>query len=237
MTDLNHDSDSTIRVMIVDDNPVVRSGLIALLEIDDGIEVIAEAGDGRRAVQLADHLTPDLVLLDVRMPLVDGIEAAGQLSDKTRVLMLSYTEDPDVVRSAIRSGAIGYLVHGAFTAEELVAAVHGAADGTVHPLSPVAVGAVIAGVRDESAVAGSPTGDDTKLRRAVFGLSNREAEVMNLLAQGLTNGEVAHDLFLSEKTVKNHVNRIYAKLGAPTRGAAIAAWRGPLDAARPKEAK
>lgn len=214
-----------IRVMVVDDNPVVRSGLVALLEISDDIEVIAEAGDGGRAVELAGHLAPDLVLLDVRMPLVDGVEAVGLLSPATKVLMLTYTEDPDVIRAAIKGGATGYLVHGAFTAEELEAAVRGAVAGTVNPLSPVAVSAVLDAVKsapDPSEV----SAHDPVLLRAKLGLSAREADVMERVAQGKTNGDIAKELFLSEKTVKNHVNRIYAKLGVENRAAAIALWLG-----------
>lgn len=226
-----------VRVMVVDDNPVVRSGLVALLETSDQIEVIAEAGDGRRAIELADVLHPDLVLLDIRMPLVDGVEAAGKLSQTTRVLMLTYTDDPDTIRSAIRNGAAGYLVHGAFTAEELEAAVFGTVTGTANPLSPIAVSAVLDGIK-QAPETGSP-GDEhgLELHRAALGLSAREAEVMDRMTAGLTNGEIAGELFLSEKTVKNHVNRIYGKLGVESRAAAIALWLGTAnqrpDARRP----
>lgn len=218
-----------VRVMVVDDNPVVRSGLVALLETSDQIEVIAEAGDGQRAIELTDLLQPDIVLLDVRMPLVDGVEAADKLSQTTRVLMLTYTDDPDTVRSAIRNGAVGYLVHGTFTADELEAAVFGAVAGTANPLSPVAVSAVLDGIK--SAPAPGTSGDrcDLELHRAALGLSTREAEVMDRMTAGLTNGEIARELFLSEKTVKNHVNRIYAKLGVESRAAAIALWLGTAN--------
>lgn len=214
-----------IRVMVVDDNPVVRSGLVALLEAGDHVEVIAEAGDGRRAIELAVHLRPDLVLLDVRMPLVDGVEAAAELSRQTRVLMLTYTEDPDIVRSSIRNGAVGYLVHGAFTADELEKAVLDAVAGTANPLSPIAVAAVLEGIKS-SPEAPASTERDLELHRAALGLSAREAEVMDRMTAGLTNGEIASELFLSEKTVKNHVNRIYTKLAVESRAAAIALWLG-----------
>lgn len=226
MSDIESPNGSdSVRVMVVDDNPVVRSGLVALLEAGDHIEVIAEAGDGRRAIELAGHLRPDLVLLDVRMPLVDGVEAAGELSKHTRVLMLTYTEDPEVVRSAIRNGAAGYLVHGTFTAEELEAAVLGAVTGTSNPLSPVAVAAVLDGIKNQPA-SSSDVPQQLDLHRASLGLSAREAEVMDRMSAGLTNGEIAGELFLSEKTVKNHVNRIYAKIGVESRAAAIALWLG-----------
>lgn len=216
----------TIRIMVVDDNPVVRSGLVALLETSDHIEVIAEAADGRRAIELAGHLNPDLVLLDVRMPLVDGIEAAGPLSQHTRVLMLTYTDDADVVRAAIRNGAVGYLVHGEFSADELENAVSGAVSGTANPLSPVAVSAVLDGIKNAPAPDADGGPRDLELHRASLGLSAREAEVMERMTAGLTNGEIASELFLSEKTVKNHVNRIYSKLAVESRAAAIALWLG-----------
>lgn len=229
MTDVEHADTRPecppIRVMVVDDNPVVRSGLVALLEAGDRIEVIAEAGDGRRAVELAAHLHPDLVLLDVRMPLVDGVEAAGQLSPHTRVLMLTYTEDPDVVRSAIRNGAVGYLVHGRFAAEELEQAVLDGVSGRSNPLSQVAVSAVLDGIKSMPETSADPA-RDLELHRAGLGLSVREVEVMDRMTTGLTNRQIAEELFLSEKTVKNHVNRIYAKLGVESRAAAIALWLG-----------
>lgn len=217
---------ATVRVMVVDDNPVVRSGLVALLEIGDQIEVVAEAGDGRRAVELAGHLKPDLVLLDVRMPLVDGVEAAGQLSKDTRVLMLTYTADPDVVRSCIRNGAVGYLVHGTFDAEQLEQAVLDSVSGRANPLSPVAVTAVLDGIKDSPGSATEDPERQLQVHRASLGLSTREVEVMDRMVTGLTNGRIAGELFLSEKTVKNHVNRIYAKLGVDSRAEAIALWMG-----------
>ncbi|MQA85136.1 MAG: response regulator [Streptosporangiales bacterium] len=219
-----------VRVLVVDDNPVVRSGLASLLEASGEIEVIGEAGDGRRAVELAEQVRPDVVLLDVRMPLVDGVEAAEPLSRVARVLMLTYTDDPDTVRSSIRRGACGYLVHGTFTAEELGRAVREAAAGA-HPLSPAAASAVMDAVRS----APSGTGVDSAAVRAGLGLSVREAEVMDLIARGRSNGEIARELFLSEKTVKNHVNRIYAKLSVESRGAAIARWLGTASEDRPGE--
>lgn len=221
------------RVMVVDDNLVVRSGLISLLEAE-GIEVIGQAGDGRTAIDLAERLRPDLVLLDVQMPLLDGVTAAATLSRFTRVIILTYTEDADVVNRAIANGACGYLVHGSFTAEELTAAVHTAIGGA-HPLSPQAVAALVGAVRLETAAtqAGGPPAEASHEalveEQRSFGLSAREAEVMDLIARGHTNGEIATRLFLAEKTVKNHVNRVYAKLGVTSRAAAIARWLGTAE--------
>jgi DNA-binding NarL/FixJ family response regulator len=215
------------RVMVVDDNLVVRSGLVSLLEAAD-IRVVGEAGDGREAIELAERVRPDLVLLDVRMPRVDGVAAAELLSRIGRVIMLTYTEEPEVIRSAIANGAAGYLVHGSFTAEELTAAVHDALNGA-NPLSPVAVSALVGVVRQEARQEATPEPIATADPLAPvgrFGLSAREAEVMRLIVRGHSNGEIAERLYLAEKTVKNHVNRIYAKLGVASRAAAIAQWIG-----------
>ncbi|MEV4007139.1 response regulator [Actinomadura sp. NPDC049753] len=244
------------RVVVVDDNVVVRSGLVSLLEAS-GIEVVGEAGDGRTAIEIVERVRPDLVLLDVQMPLVDGVTAAQTLSRLTRVIMLTYTEDPRIVRQAIGNGASGYLVHGQFSAQKLADAVHGALRGA-NPLSEAAVSALVGALRevpahpeppdadaepggepgDDSpegarapgpATSGPPAGalsDDGERRVARFGLSARELDVMRLIVQGRTNVEIAGHLFLAEKTVKNHVNRIYAKLGVTSRAAAIAQWMG-----------
>ena len=219
---------SGIRVIVVDDNPVVRSGLVALLEATGEVEILGEVGDGRSAIDITERLKPDVVLLDVRMPGIDGLTAAETLCRLTNVLMLTYTDDADVVRSAVRNGAAGYLVHGTFTAAELLAAVRDVAHGTGNPLSSAAVSALMAAVQ---APAGAPAGPAPNGGRAVpgrlkFRLSAREAEVMDLISQGRSNREIAAALFVSEKTVKNHVNRIFAKLLVANRAAAIALWLG-----------
>ncbi|RFU37300.1 DNA-binding response regulator [Actinomadura logoneensis] len=222
------------RVLVVDDNVVVRSGLVSLLEAA-GIEVVGQAGDGRTAVELAARLRPDLVFLDVQMPLVGGVEVVGTLSRDARVVMLTYTDDAETVRAAIGNGAAGYLVHGRFSPEELADAVRRAMDGA-NPLSDVAVSALVGAVRDRdrepAATAAPPPPPAEPDPNARFGLSAREVDVMRLIVRGRSNGEIASELFLSEKTVKNHVNRIYAKLGVPSRAAAIALWMGTVDGLR-----
>jgi DNA-binding NarL/FixJ family response regulator len=207
----------TPRVIVADDNAVVRSGLVSLLQAG-GVEVLAEAADGDKAIALTERLRPDLVLLDVRMPLVDGVTAARELAKTTRVLMLTYTDTPEVIRSAIGNGAAGYLVHGTFSAEELLDAVRGTAQGA-NPLSPVAVAALVGAVQSHAQAPPESQGSR-------FGLSTREMEVMELVAQGFPNGAIAGRLFVADKTIKNHVNHIYAKLGVTTRAAAIALWLG-----------
>lgn len=205
------------RVIVADDNAVVRSGLVSLLQAG-GVEVLGEAADGQKAIALAERLNPDLVLLDVRMPLVDGVTAARELAKTTRVLMLTYTDTPEVIRTAIGNGAAGYLVHGTFTPEELLRAVRETVDGA-NPLSPAAVAVLVGAVQSHAKAPPESPGSR-------FGLSAREMEVMELVAQGYPNGAIAAKLFVADKTIKNHVNHIYAKLGVTTRAAAIALWLG-----------
>jgi DNA-binding NarL/FixJ family response regulator len=215
-----------IRVLIADDNPVIRSGLVSLLETDERLKVVAQAGDGSEAVTLAEQRKPDVVLLDVRMPGMGGVEAAAAISPRTPVLMLTYTEEAAIVKSAIRAGASGYLVHGRFSAEELVAAVVNVAGGEA-ALSLAVAPILFDAVRAEPAAADRTIQGD---------FTEREREILDLLAGGSSNAEIARRLFLAEKTVKNHLNRIYAKLGVGSRGEAVARWLGtsPRGAAGPR---
>jgi DNA-binding NarL/FixJ family response regulator len=205
-----------IRVLIADDNAVVRRGVAGLLEAADGIEVAGEASNGKDAVTLAREVPADVVLLDVRMPIMDGVEAAGHIAKTTKVMMLTYAEEEELVAGAIKAGASGYLVHGRFEPDELERAVRDLAAGR-SVLSPSVVTAVFDAVR---------RGPDRLERDGPAALTEREQEIMNLLAKGLNNRAIASELFVSEKTVKNHINRIYAKLGVSTRPEAIAVWLG-----------
>ncbi|WP_137993630.1 response regulator transcription factor [Streptomyces vilmorinianum] len=233
----------TLRVVIADDNPVVRAGLTALLDGHADIEVVAQAPDGRTAREATERHRPDVVLLDVRMPIVDGLTALPHLVRLAPVLMLTYSGESAVVREALRLGAGGYLVHGEFTAEELVTAVRDVRAGRAHftPTAANALLGVVRGIPDATAHGGGVPSVSNSLRfREMtshvqpnvgrFGLSGREAEVMDLIASGLSNRQIADTCFISEKTVKNHINRIFAKLHATTRSEAIAAWLGTRTA-------
>ncbi|MFF7179483.1 response regulator [Streptomyces sp. NPDC008121] len=230
----------TLTVLVADDNPVVRAGLTSLLSHHPDLQVVAEAGDGRTAIEATERHRPDVILLDVRMPLMDGLTALPSLTRLAPVLMLTYSGETAVVREALRLGAGGYLVHGEFTVEELVTAVRDVRSGRPH-FTPTAAKAVLGVVRgmDPGATAHvsewvrtperSQFGDFTShVQRDVscFGLSRREGEVMDLIASGLNNRQIADTCFISEKTVKNHINRIFAKLHSTTRSEAIAAWLG-----------
>ncbi|MEV5939252.1 response regulator transcription factor [Streptomyces sp. NPDC051994] len=245
-----HDVASTtgpLRIVIADDNPVVRAGLAALLHGRHDIEVAAEAADGREAHEAALRHCPDVILLDVRMPGVDGIAALPHLVRVAPVMMLTYSRESEIVREALRRGAGGYLVHGEFTADELIAAVCGMKAGRA-VFTATAANTLLAHVREQPdrptaisaeslsqlqpAVAQSSTAQHpvSVRNREDFRLSSREAEVMELIATGMSNQQIAATCFISEKTVKNHINRIFAKLHSTTRVEAIASWLGASHA-------
>ena len=216
----------TVRVLVADDNPVVRMGLRSLIDLDEHLEVVAEASSGPEAVERARESGPDVVLLDVRMPGGGGLDVLPQLCESSRVLMLTYSDEPAVVSEALRGGATGYLVHGAFDSAELATAIRDTAAGQTR-LSPPAATVLLAGLSgaadtDEGAVGATVRGVDPDVVKRAR-LSRREAEIAGLIVRGLTNSEVAAELFIEEKTVKNHVNHIFAKLQVTSRPAAIAA--------------
>jgi len=204
-------SAATVRVGIADDNAVVRMGIRSLLATADDMVVVGEAGDGASAVTLARMAKPDVMLLDVRMPRQDGVSAAPEVAQHATVLMLTYSDSPEVVSAAVKAGARGYLVHGHFTENELLSAVRMAAGG-MGTFSAQAVAAL-----------SNPTPSKAALASR-YGLSEREADVMALMAEGAANSEIARSLFISEKTVKNHINRIFTKLQANNRGHAVSLW-------------
>ncbi|MEU3414369.1 MULTISPECIES: response regulator transcription factor [unclassified Streptomyces] len=231
-----------LRLLIADDNPVVRAGLAALLSDRAGTTVVAQARDGREAYEEALRHRPDVILLDVRMPGVDGISALPHLVRLAPVMMLTYSHETQTVREALRLGAGGYLVHGEFTTEQLVRAVRDVREGRPQ-VTPGATRALLTALHsDATAHADSNSVDMTansdamslshvqpdvgQSFRSRFRLSSREAEIMDLIASGMTNQQIAAACFISEKTVKNHINRIFAKLQSATRSQATAKWLG-----------
>lgn len=236
-----------LRVLVADDNPVVRAGLTALLGAHPDITVVAQATNGAEAVREARRHRPDVALLDVRMPGTDGLTALPELAALCPVMMLTYSTEPEVVTEALRRGACGYLVHGEFTAPELITAVRDVREG--RPAISATVSTPL-GVSYEpsheshdqashmqpsmtqSSTSGptrattSPRHAFDRVNRPSFGLSSREVEVMDLIASGMNNRQIAATCFISEKTVKNHINSIFAKLHSSTRSEAIAHWLG-----------
>ena len=192
-----------IRILVVDDHSVVRQGLKMFLGLDPELEVIGEAVDGADGVKKAKELKPDVVLMDLLMPIMDGITAIGvlrrELPETEVIALTSVLEDSSVV-GAVRAGAIGYLLKDT-ESDELCRAIKAAAAGQVQ-LSPKAAARLMREAR-------APESPET--------LTERETEVLRLLAQGRSNKEIAHDLTIGEKTVKTHVSNILSKLSVPSR--------------------
>lgn len=212
----------TIRILIVDDHSVVRQGLRMFLGLDPELEVVGEAADGAEALHLARQLRPDVVLMDLLMPVMDGITATAairkELPDTEVLALTSVLEDASVV-SAVRAGAIGYLLKDT-QADELCKAIKSAAAGQVQ-LTPRAAARLMQAVSAPE----SPVD-----------LTERETEVLRLMARGQSNKQIAHSLHISEKTVKTHVSNILSKLGVQSRTqATLYAIRVGLVSASPAD--
>jgi two-component system, NarL family, response regulator DegU len=193
-----------LSVILVDDHTMLRQGIRRALEIE-GIKVVAEASDGATAIRLALEHKPDVVLMDVSMPGMDGVEAARRLVEadaRQRVVMLTMHIDRDVIDRAIRAGAVGYLTKDS-SISEVILAIQLAANGD-RPMSPKLAEAMLVEVRREDAL-----------------ISAREEEVLQLVADGYGTNEIAERLYISQKTVKNHLASIYEKLNARDRTQAV----------------
>jgi len=204
-----------LRVLIADDDDLMRAGLRAVLSSDDSIDVVAEAADGREAISRTRGLRPDVVLMDVRMPGMDGITATGEIiaaAPGARILILTTFEDDDYVFGALSAGASGFLLKRT-QPEQLIAAIHTIAAGE-SLLSPSVTRTVI------SHVARQPRPDPAAGRRLRL-LTPRERDVLELVARGLSNAEIAASLFVEESTVKTHLKRILGKLSLRDRVQAV----------------
>ena len=193
----------TIRVLITDDHGVVRQGLRMYLGLDPELEVVGEAANGEEALRMARELGPDVVLMDLLMPVMDGIAATGKIRaelPEVEVIALTSVLEDASVSGAVRAGAIGYLLKNT-DAEDLGRAIKAAADGQVQ-LAPEAAMRLMREVR-------APESPEA--------LTERETEVLKLVARGKANKQIAHELFVGEKTVKAHVSSILAKLGVQSR--------------------
>lgn len=214
-------TESDIRVLVADDHPVVREGIAAMLRAEPDLEVVGEAGSGAEAVAQTQRLDPDVVLMDLRMPGLDGAEATAQITTHTstaRVLVLTtYDTDADIVR-AVEAGATGYLLKDT-PRQQLADAVRAAARGETVLAPPIA--AKLVGQLRSGAAPQQPPGPH---------LTERELQVLALVAEGYTNGEVGRALSIGESTVKTHLLKAFSKLGVDdrTRAVTVALERGIL---------
>jgi len=207
-------SDERVRVLLVDDDDLMRAGLRSVLSSDETIEVVGEAGDGRGVVKLIRELRPELVLMDIRMPGLDGISATREVlaaEPEVKVVILTTFEEDDYIFEALSAGASGFLLKRT-KPEELIAAIHTVADGD-SLLSPSVTRRVI----DRMATQPVPVRAD----RRIEDLTPREREVLELVARGLSNREIAENFVIEESTVKTHVKRILMKLGLRDRVQAV----------------
>ena len=208
----------TVRVLIVDDQALVRAGFKMILESEPEIEIVGEAEDGAQAVEAARELSPDVILMDIRMPNLDGLEATRRILDvpgeAPRILMLTTFDLDEYVYEALRAGASGFMLKDT-PPEQLVAAIHVVASGDAL-LSPAITKRVI-----EEFSRRPPSTVATELPPKVADLTARELEVLGFMARGLSNAEIAKDLFVSETTVKTHVARILMKLDLRDRVQAV----------------
>jgi DNA-binding NarL/FixJ family response regulator len=204
-----------LRVLIADDDDLMRAGLRAVLSTDQGLEVVGEAADGRQAIDYCRQLQPDVVLMDVRMPRMDGIAATREIAGtvpRARLLMLTTFEDDDYVFAALSAGASGFLLKRT-RPEQLIAALHTIAAGDAL-LSPAVTRKVI------DRMARQPQPDAAAARR-LRELTPREREVLELVTRGMSNGEIAAELVVEESTVKTHVKRVLSKLDLRDRVQAV----------------
>lgn len=194
------------RVLVVDDDHLMRAGLCAVLSTDETIQIVGEAANGAEAVERATALAPDVILMDIRMPVMDGVEATRRIAaaaPRVRIVILTTFEDDDYVLGALRAGAAGFVLK-RIQPEDLIAGIHTVAGGD-SLLAPQVTRTVI----EQIAHRGEP---DTRSAHRLQHLTPREREVLTLIAHGLSNVEMAHRLVVEESTVKTHVKRILAKL-------------------------
>ncbi|WP_426505131.1 response regulator [Dactylosporangium sp. McL0621] len=204
----------SIRVVVADDQTAVREGLALMLSLLDDVEVVGEAADGETALELVARHSPDVVLMDLRMPRMDGVAATGAIRaahPETRVVVLTTFADDDDILTALQAGALGYLTKDAGRVQ-IAQAIRAAAAGQSVLDPKVQQRLLAAAVQSSSAAPPPPVAE---------GLTARETEVLSLIAAGLSNREIAERLYVTEVTVKSHINRLFAKIGVRDRAQAV----------------
>ncbi len=216
---MSQTAEEDVRVLVVDDQLLMREGLASLLSIQDGIEIVGTAINGQDALEQAQRLHPDVILMDVRMPIMDGVAATALIRQQfptSQILMLTTFDDEEYIINALRAGANGYLLKD-IPAKDLARAVQAAHKG-IYQLDPTVASKVVASLTTSPPAQTQPELLITNDERAIHTLHNaeitaREIEVLRLIAVGATNKEIARRLIISEGTVKNHISNILSRLG------------------------
>ncbi|WP_234285202.1 response regulator [Streptomyces venezuelae] len=217
-----HEGDRVVRVVVADDQAVVREGIVMLLGLLPGVEVVGAARDGEEAVALTAELAPDVVLMDLRMPRCDGVEATRRIRERhpgTEIVVLTTYGDDDSLFPALRAGARGYLTKDA-GGEEIVRALRDVTDGRAG-LSPAVQRRLLDQLGEGAGRQESPVAAEGAAASSGDGLTERETEVLVLVADGLSNQEIAGRLRISTATVKTHINNLFAKTGVRDRAQAV----------------
>lgn len=219
-----------IKVLLVEDHMMIRMGTALVIEKTDGIALIGEAEDGQQGVEMAKKLLPDVILMDIGLPVIDGIEATRQIKEfnlNSKILIFTSRESDDDVFAALAAGADGYIMKGA-TAQQLTAAITAVNEGTAW-LDPAIARLVLSNVQRQKSEESATDSINYKAGKNTFGLTEREMEVLALIVDGLSNPEIAEKLFITRATAKAHVHSILQKLYVDDRTqAAVTAMREGL---------
>jgi DNA-binding NarL/FixJ family response regulator len=214
MAEMGREETQEIRVLVADDQRLVRDGIASLLSIQEGIAIVGIASNGQEAVDLALAVEPDVVLMDIRMPVMDGVEAARLLRTNLpdcQILMLTTFDEEELILEALRAGACGYLLKD-IPAHDLASAIRAAHKG-IYQLDATVASKMLAGLASEGQRAAPKPARSSAEAPSDTELSAREIEVLRLIANGATNREIAEQLVISEGTVKNHISNILSRLG------------------------
>lgn len=223
-------ADKDIKVLLVEDHTMIRMGTALVIEKTDGITLIGQAEDGQQGIDMAKEIPPDVILMDIGLPLIDGIEATRQIKEanlNSKILIFTSRDNDDDVFAALAAGADGYIMKGA-TPDQLTSAIIAVNEGTAW-LDPAIARLVLSNVQKQKAAETTVSDVNYKAAKSTFGLTDREMEVLALIVDGLSNPEIAEKLFITRATAKAHVHSILQKLYVDDRTqAAVTAMREGL---------